>query len=73
MMDNQQRKITEEFKREAVRLTETSGGTAAQIATDLDIGKSMLTQWKTQFKEALRFKKPCRSAARPGWLIFGLL
>jgi transposase len=52
MSTPKQRKVTEEFKREAVRLTETSGRTVAQVAGDLGIGKSTLTRWKTQFKEA---------------------
>lgn len=52
MITTKRRKITEEFKREAVRLTETSGRTVAQVAADLGIGKSTLTRWKTQFKEA---------------------
>lgn len=52
MSTAKQRKVTEEFKREAVRLTETSGRTVAQVASDLGIGKSTLTRWKTQFKEA---------------------
>ncbi|RJF84580.1 transposase [Azospirillum cavernae] len=52
MSPTKQRKVTEEFKREVVRLTETSGRTVAQVAGDLGIGKSTLTRWKTQFKEA---------------------
>jgi transposase len=47
-----QRKITNDFKREAIRLTETSGRTVGQVAADLGIGKSTLTRWKTRFKEA---------------------
>ena len=35
-----------------MRLTETSGRTVAQLAADLGVGKSTLTRWKTQFKEA---------------------
>lgn len=52
MSPPKQRKVTDEFKREAVRLTETSGRTVAQVASDLGIGKSTLTRWKSQFKEA---------------------
>jgi transposase len=52
MSTPKQLKVTEEFKREAVRLIETSGRTVAQVAGDLAIGKSTLTRWKTQFKEA---------------------
>ena len=52
MSTTKQRKVTKNFKREAVRLTETSGRTVAQLAADLGVGKSTLTRWKTQFKEA---------------------
>lgn len=52
MSTTKRRKITEDFKREAVRLTETSGRTVGQVATDLGIGKSTLTRWKTLFREA---------------------
>ncbi len=52
MSTPKRRKITEEFKRDAVRLTETSGRTVAQVASDLGIGKSTLTRRKPQFKEA---------------------
>ena len=45
-------KITDEFKREAVRLISTSGRTVAQVAADLGIGKSTLTRWKSQLSEA---------------------
>jgi len=43
-MTKQERRVfTEEFKREAVRLIETSGRTIAQIAEDLGVGLSTLT------------------------------
>ncbi len=35
-------KITDEFRREAVRLVENSGRSISQIALDLGIGKSTL-------------------------------
>jgi len=46
-----QRKITEEFKREAVRILANSGRTIAQVAADLGIGKTTLKRWKSQSEE----------------------
>jgi len=46
------RHFTEDFRREAVRLTQTSGRTIKQVADDLDIGLSTLTRWKRKFHEA---------------------
>ena len=44
--------FTDEFKREAVRLTETSVRTIKEIADDLGIGKSTLGRWKRKHREA---------------------
>lgn len=52
MSTRERREFTEDFKREAVRLTETSGRTIAQVAEDLGIGLSSLTRWKRQFRDA---------------------
>ena len=41
-----QRRFTDDFKREAVRLTETSGRTIKQVADNLGIGLSTLTRWR---------------------------
>jgi len=38
--------FTEDFRREAVRLTQTSGWTIRQVAENLGIGLSTLTWWK---------------------------
>jgi transposase len=46
------RSFTEEFKREAVRLTQTSGRTISQVAEDIGIGMSTLTRWKRKYQEA---------------------
>ena len=46
------RDFTEEFRREAVRLTQTSGRTINQIADDLGIGRSTLTRWIRVYREA---------------------
>ena len=58
MSKRERRIFTEEFKREAVRLTETSGRTIMQVADDLGIGLSSLTRWKTAIPGS-------RSAGRP--------
>ena len=46
------RSFTEDFKRESVRLTQTSGRTIEQVADDLGIGRSTLTRWKRKYHEA---------------------
>lgn len=52
-MSRQERRIfTDDFKREAVRLTQTSGRTTAQVADDLGIGLSTLTRWRRNLREA---------------------
>ena len=52
-MTNQERRVfTEEFKRESVRLLETSGRSIAQIAEDLGVGLSTLTRWKRIYRDA---------------------
>lgn len=58
-MTKQERRIfTEEFKREAVRLIETSGRTIKQIADDLGVGLSTLTRWKRLYREAGSLSEP---------------
>jgi len=42
-MTGRNREFTEEFKREAVRLSFESGRTIDQVAQDLGVGKSTLT------------------------------
>ena len=42
---------TDEFKCEAVRLTQTSDRTIRQVAEGLGIGFSTLTKWKRKFHE----------------------
>ena len=44
--------FTDDFRREAVRRTKTSGRTIKQIADDLGIGLSTLTRWKRRHDEA---------------------
>jgi transposase len=52
MTGRARRDFTEDFRREAVRLTQTSGRTIGQIADDLGIGRSTLTRWKSKYREA---------------------
>lgn len=53
-----QQKITEDFKREAVRLLASSGRTVGQVAADLGVGKSTLGRWKSQLDEAALLAGP---------------
>lgn len=53
-----QQKITEDFKREAVRLLASSGRTVGQVAADLGVGKSTLARWKSQLDEAALLAGP---------------
>jgi len=64
-MDKQvQRIFTDDFKKEAVRLTETSGRTVAQVADDLDVGLSSLKRWKRMYREADLLSGPHEDAAK---------
>jgi transposase len=60
----ERRIFTEDFKKEAVRLTETSGRTIGQVADDLGIGLSSLTRWKRQYREADLLAGPHEDAAK---------
>jgi transposase len=42
---------TSEFKREALRLLETGGKSAAQIERELGVGAGCLSRWKHQLSE----------------------
>ena len=46
-----QRTLTKEFKQEAVRLVQTSGKSAVQIAKDLGISDSALSRWVRESRE----------------------
>jgi transposase len=48
-MTAERRKYTEEFKREAVRLMETSGKPIAEIARDLGINDNNLYRWRSLY------------------------
>ena len=50
-MTNKNRKYDAQFKRDAVRLYETSTKTVAQIESDLGITTGLLNKWRAQFKQ----------------------
>jgi len=64
MGKRERRAFTDEFKHEAVRLTETSGRTIAQVADNLGIGLSTLTRWKRRYREVDLLAGPHEDAAR---------
>src|SRR5438270_11466306 len=49
MAKKEQRVFTQECKREAVQLAETSGQSMTQIARDLGISDSVVHAWRKQF------------------------
>lgn len=56
--------FTEEFKREAIRLVQTSGRTVGQVAADLGIGHSTLGKWLTKYREAELLSGPHEDTAK---------
>lgn len=64
MGKRERRTFTADFKQEAVRLTETSGRTIAQVADDLGIGLSTLTRWKRRYREVDLLAGPHEDAAK---------
>ena len=64
MSKRERRTFTEDFKQEAVRLTETSGRTNAQVAEDLGLGLSTLTRWKRRYREADLLAGPHEDTAK---------
>ena len=51
-MTGRNKVYTEAFKREAVRLSYESGRTKAQVCADLGVGKSTMSAWRKQYREA---------------------
>jgi transposase len=47
MNGNKQRRFTDAFKREAVRLIATSGRRVARVANDPGVSKSTLSRWRS--------------------------
>jgi len=54
-----QKRFTEEFKGEAVRLLRTSGRTKREIGEDLGVSLSTLTRWLSERRE-LEMEEPDR-------------
>ena len=50
-MQKVQKTYTQEFKREAVRLVQTSGKPIAQVARELGISDSSIHQWRKELAE----------------------
>ena len=70
MSQRVRRDVTDDFKREAVRLTQTSGRTIKQVADDLGIGLSTLTGWKRRHHDAELLAHPhddVENLAAHGW------
>lgn len=64
MTGSAMRTFTDEFKREAVRLVQTSGRTVGQVAADLGIGHSTLGKWLTRHREADLLAGPHEDTAK---------
>src|SRR5690349_22276815 len=50
-MQKVQKTYTQEFKREAVRLAQSSGKSIAQVARELGISDSSIHQWRKELAE----------------------
>ncbi len=50
-MTKTRRIYTDEFKREAIQLLESSGKTARQLERELGIGKTSLSRWKRELED----------------------
>jgi len=50
-MTKSRRTYTDEFKREAIQLLESSGKSAKQLERELGIGKTCLSRWKRELAE----------------------
>jgi transposase len=61
---NKQRRFTDEFKREAVRLTMTSGRSVERVADDLGIAKSTLSRWRSEHGRVDLLEGPHEDAAK---------
>jgi transposase len=53
-MTTERRKYTEEFKREAVRLMESSGKPIAELARDLGINDNNLYRWRSLYGQQVQ-------------------
>ena len=46
----QKKRYSEEFKRDAIRLQETSGKSVGTIEKELDLSHNLLRQWKQRYQ-----------------------
>ena len=47
---NEKKQYSDEFKREALRLQETSGKRVAEVEWELGLSHGLLRQWKARFR-----------------------
>ena len=64
MGERERRIFTEDFRREAVRLTEKSGRMIMKLADYLRIGLFSLTRWKRQYRETDLLAGPHEDTAK---------
>ena len=63
-MRGRHKDFTDEFKREAVRLSQESGRTVAEIAEDLGVAKSTLSRWRRELAEQDLLSAPHEDPAK---------
>jgi len=47
---NEKKQYSDEFKREALRLQETSGKRVAEVERELGLSHGLIRQWKARFR-----------------------
>lgn len=57
-MTGRHHNFTDDFKREAVRLSRESGRTVGDVADDLGIGKSTLSAWRRRLSDEALLSGP---------------
>jgi len=62
-MSKQQKYPTDEFRREAVRMLESSGKSVPELARELGIGEKSLYRWRKQYGTSTR-TSPVASPSR---------
>lgn len=63
MASTMKRRFTDEFKREAVALWDTSGRLQTEVANELGIMPTMLRRWQRMFRRA-SFRPQARRRSR---------
>jgi len=62
-MSKTQNSHTEEFRRETVRLLESSGRSVPELARELDLNEKSLYRWRRQYGTAARSNAPTTTAS----------